>query len=372
MSDADPFGKFTTVSKNNDEERLTLYLGSREPMPPPSSVTIDAAGWYAALNKSLPAAVCAEHAINPFGSLVAACLGVAELFKMACCLPQEQLSPPLVFDCFRLQTVTGDTISLAYPTKVDFGRLLLVGAGSVGSALAYVIKIIAPHGELAVVDDDKVKIENFNRSPIFGVGNLGLSKAQAIETFLKDVLSVKSYDKDWNSFLEICPDRKTMPFDVWIAVANEKNVRAAMQNAFPPLMIHASTGRNWLVNFGRHIPFRDDCLLDRFPSSANEAQMKCSMVQVALPEGTVDAALPFLSFLAGVLIAADLVRLNLPGYPQTPNHCFFGFSDKFVANGWDRSAYENCICRKQSFDIWSNLNRMTKFAALTLNTGSTK
>jgi len=138
-----------------------------------------------------------------------------------------------------------------------------------------------------------------------------------------------------------------------------------MQNNFPPLMIHASTSKNWIVNFARHIPKRDDCIVDRFPQEEKSPPLACATGQIQSFQGSMDAALPFLSFFAGFLIVCDLIRLKANGYPQTSNFALFGFQENFVIQSWDRVAGEKCICRQQTIDTWFKFNLNTRYSSLT-------
>src|SRR5207253_2878618 len=114
---------------------------------------------------------------------------------------------------------------------------------------------------------------------------------------------------DWNEFTSTRP-RSEWLYDYWLPLANERNVRWQIANAFPPLLIHASTGSSWAVNFGRHIPMQGECLADRFPQQADRAVFQCATGEVKTKTGTVDAALPFLSCFAGLLVATDIARLG--------------------------------------------------------------
>lgn len=113
-------------------------------------------------------------------------------------------------------------------------------------------------------------------------------------------------------------------------------------------MIHASTSSDWGVNHGRHIPGKDDCLIDRFRTQVTADDMACATGKVTIGEASVDAALPFSSMFAGLLIAADLVRAQMPGYPQVPNFAFldwYGALDTLQA--WNRKPQGGCICAQQ-------------------------
>jgi hypothetical protein len=188
---------------------------------------------------------------------------------------------------------------------------------------------------------------------------------EAIAAFLSGSrLSATPIPLLWNDFLS-SKRRASFDYDVWLPLANEHGVRRAMQNNVPPLMIHASTSRNWGVNHGRHIPRRDDCLVDRFPEQV-AIPLVCSTGQVATQQGVVDAALPFASLFAGLLITADLVRAQLPGFPQVPNFALLDMHGALdMVQTWDRRPRQGCVCREQAA-LHEKFNGATKHSALFL------
>ena len=135
-----------------------------------------------------------------------------------------------------------------------------------------------------------------------------------------------------------------------------------MQNNVPPVMVHASTTANWGVNHGRHIPGTDDCLVDRFPGEAGAAELVCATGKTLVEGEPIDAALPFCSLFAGLLITAELLRLQLPDYPQVPN---FALLDWYGSLGtiqkWNRARRPGCICRLQDQDLHATFNKATKY-----------
>jgi hypothetical protein len=363
MRDADPFGEFRFASKIQDTGDIEIHVGSGVRRHN-RTVTIDAGGWIAFVDHLTTAATgAAREQANPIGPAAAACLGVAEAFKHAVGL-RDETPRSIIFDAYHLVSDQKTPGVASFPNDVDLGKLLIVGGGSVGSATAYFLRVLHLTGELKTVDHDIVKVENFNRSPIFGKSTYGLGKAPAIVTFLDGSrMRATSFEGDWDRFTAE-HRRSAYDFDIWLPLANERNVRWSMQNAIPPLMIHASTSRNWAVNFGHHIANRDDCIVDRFPEATTP--LKCAEGKVPAQKGGTDAALPFLSFLAGLLIVADLVRLKMPGYPQVSNHALFWLGDGLNIQSWDREPRPTCVCQQQPKNIWDKYNATTRYAYLSL------
>jgi hypothetical protein len=76
-----------------------------------------------------------------------------------------------------------------------------------------------------------------------------------------------------------------------------------------------------------------------------------------------DAALPFLSFFAGLIVAIDIIQLKISGYPFTPNHRVFYFGDDFQRQGWNRIPEESCLCKTQQGVLWNRLNGGRRYAS---------
>jgi hypothetical protein len=315
MRDADPFGGFRVATSPVTSE-IALVIGPHDQAVTASAtVFIDSAGWLASIGYDSQIKLPITTDKNCLGAVAAACLGVAQMFKVATGVPVDRYFRKGIFDLFLLNWLDGNATpqSAPWPFDLSIGRALMVGAGSVGSAAVYCTRLAGLTGSLTIADKDLIKVENFNRSPIFGRGTFDLTKSSAVAQFLHgSSLHAHSLPLWWNELVEQ-QERSSFDFDVWFPLANEFNVRFSMQNNFPPLMIHASTTANWGVNHGRHLPGRDDCLADRFPVQVSKENLTCATGQIEHKDGEgIDAALPFSSLFAGLLVTADLVRTQIP------------------------------------------------------------
>ena len=341
MRDADPFGSF--VNGDEDTPDLHLHIGSSPPSANAQRLTvISSSGWVACVRRTPGGFAPGDE--SPVGAAAAGVLGGAQLFRDA--LEMDDIFPPcLLFDAFTGLPCT-DFVEHPRLGSTALGQLLMVGAGSVGSATAYFMRLFGLVASLTITDADVVKVENFGRSPLFGCSNLGEPKVVAVEAALAgSQIATHAHPSWWHE----SPVRNLDNFDLVIPVANEYGVRWSLQTSIPPLMVHASTGKNWNVNFGRHVPGRDDCLVDRFSEFDAPVLPACSAGAVAIPSGEqVDAALPFLSFWAGFLAAADLARLTVAGYPHVPNFGNYSFrKNRFTPQQYDEHPREGCECTRQ-------------------------
>ena len=190
--------------------------------------------------------------------------------------------------------------------EIDVGRVLQVGAGAVGSALDFWLALLGISGAWTIVDKDLVDPTNLNRQLLFlaaeaGLGSDAQNKAIAAAGRLGDVAAAVDgwYGED-SSIVDAT-------YDVALALANDHGVRELIQGRNQPVLLHATTSRNWQAQVHRHIPERDDCINCRIPAEVASTACAAAPVRPQQP----DAALPFLSGLAGLLLAQELRRLEL-------------------------------------------------------------
>lgn len=361
MFQADPFGQFEVGPRLGEGIAIQLHIGCNLRATAPQRTVISASGWYAGISDSVLINSDKDDQ-NVIGAIAAACLGVAQVFKYAVGQTDRRITSG-VFDLLRLTRVDEpQSIQHQELGDLNLGSLLMVGAGSVGSSAAYCLKLLQASCHITIVDKDVVKIENLSRSPLFGAHLLGMNKGEAVGADIRSArISVDTFPGWWSEFIQE-RGREKNEFDLWLPLANEFDVRWSMQNNFPPLMVHASTTKNWGVNHGRHIPGRDDCLVDRFPETMNQSALQCAEGEVHFPTSSVDAALPFLSVFAGTLVAAELARLQLHDYPHAANFGLFDFFGNMRdIHTWNMTARANCICRSQTPELHRSVNGGTKY-----------
>jgi len=361
MRDADPFGEFQHQTALGAD--LHIHLGEECPQLAARSTVVTCAGWLAGVRRRGESGLPMGDGDNPIGAAHAAVLAGAQVFRDA--LERSELYPPgFIFDALAGAPWIDDTPPEAsLPSDLSIGRALMTGAGSVASSALFFGDLFGLRALVDLVDADWTKIENFARSPVFGRTGYGHHKVEVVAKHLVGSgLTVRPITAWWHD-AELSPTLEG--YDLVLPLANEHGIRWELQNRVPPLMVHASTGRNWNVNFARHIPGRDDCLVDRFEGLHDKPVLACAEGNLAV-EGSIaiDAALPFLSFFAGLLVATDLVRLALPDYPRTPNFAHYSFrANRFVPQFDARGPRTGCICQDQG-DLFWRLRANTRHAWL--------
>ena len=143
---------------------------------------------------------------------------------------------------------------------------------------------------------------------------------------IDDFIDVDPFVGLYNEFIDH-HGRLPGEVDLILPEANEYGVRFFVENNYPPLQIYGTTTKSWGINYHRHIPFSgEDCSVCRFPSTDVSPDMVCSKNEVSTStEKQIDAALPFLSVGAAILTIADIMRLQISGYPHIPNFAYIDF-----------------------------------------------
>ncbi len=196
---------------------------------------------------------------------------------------------------------------------IDVGSVLQVGAGAVGAALDWWLSMFGYAGTWTIADADTVDISNLNRQILFAAADTEFAGRRQSKAVLaagrmipEGVPSAHWYGDDATVV--------DATYDVILPLANERAVRPALQARIPPILLHATTSRHWQAQLHRHVPGRDDCLTCRIPTDM--AQTSCSKGEISPEEP--DAALPFLSATAGLLLAGELARLSATGRFDEP------------------------------------------------------
>jgi hypothetical protein len=277
----------------------------------PCDIYLAADRWVALASRNGITPRRGEFASDVVGAGTAACAGAANAFKAALGLDQRHFEGK-----FSLWSFGRNELAVQGPSElasVDLGNVLMVGAGAVSASLVYWLTHLPVSAQIDIIDKDSVDLSNTNRGMLFTADDAGWisgtskAKAKVLAGFLPDARPHERWFDEhsgWESRWDL-------------VLANDRGVRALLQAIRPPLMVHATTSPNWQAQLHRHRPGRDRCLTCRLPErgllvpSCSTAHLGGGSLGVTK---AFDAALPFLSASAGLLIALDLLRLGYDVY----------------------------------------------------------
>jgi len=314
MRAANPFGAFETRPAR--EEDFCIHFGRQG-----AGFVFDGAGWNAYLGPDT-SPLPDQPDGNGFGAALAAVLAAAQLFRQPFA-PIDQS-----FACNALHW-TSDLTEEHHDhfQAADIGGIHFIGLGSVGSAALYYLTLTTRCFSPTLIDKDRVKIHNLTRSPIFVAADCvdeqvhpegGVYKVDAARRFLKTAgMTGVEVDPVALHQSALWRERSSGVPDIVVSAANEDDVRYHIEMGYPPIQLYATTGKNWQIALLRHCPGDVACSMCVFPPEESRVPMACATDQTGMPspEEQIDAALPFLSFGAGLMTAAEIAKLPLYDYP---------------------------------------------------------
>jgi molybdopterin/thiamine biosynthesis adenylyltransferase len=307
MRAADPYGAFAVRERLPND--FDFHLGSGE-----ADNIVHGTGWNAYVGPG-PSPLPENGDLNCIGASLAVILGASQVFINGF---------DARFDPYSCNALSWRNEAIwdapACQQSPSLGNILVAGVGSVGTAVLYFLTLATRKFSATLIDMDVVKIHNLDRSPIFTEADLRCPKVESTRDYLIGV-----------GVADICIDNKPLhesrlwnerqagQTDLVIAAANEQKVRYYIEAGYSPIQLYGTTGRNWQAAMIRHQPFGKACSLCLFPADQEPAPTACATAPdtgtTSDTEDKTDAALPFLSFVAGLMTAAETLKLGLPGYP---------------------------------------------------------
>jgi hypothetical protein len=244
-----------------------------------------------------------DHGGPSLGAALAACLAAGCLCRQVL----GRLVRPVRLSAWDCTEGDEATVGPVLAVPLDLGRVLQVGAGGVGACLGYWAWEFEVRGDWRVADRDRITVHNTNRSLPFFPAHAGWpdGEPQYKAAVVAPLVGGTAIPR-WYHELEGDPFTP----DLVLPLANEYGVRSLVAARGEPVIVHATTSRTWEAQFHRHLPGRDDCIVCRMPEP-QAARLACATAAVSAAEqASTDAALPFLSATAGLLLLTGLFRLQ--------------------------------------------------------------
>ncbi len=357
LHEADPSGSFCRRSYKPDD--YIIRFGKTGGVN-----TVHGSGWKMYCGPS-PSPLAETETVNPIGPAMASILAVSEAFRTNLTSPPGQYT----FDALTWTSDVKDESDAPLPTQSKLGEVWVVGTGSVGTAVLYFLSLATRNFSAVLFDMDIVEIHNLDRSPIFTSNDADnkTNKAIATKRYLNQV-GVSNVKAEPHALDEsdIWKNRQPGTPDVLVPTANERNVRSLIESYFPPIQVYGTTGQNGQATMIRHIPPHDPCSLCLFPDT-DHAPTSCAIgkVENESNEKKIDAALPFLSFAAGAMAVAEILKLSLPDYPANRSNrtiLYTGCPPRFTSG--QLSFRDGCPCRQRNYDLYRKITENTCFSHL--------
>lgn len=312
----------------------TLLIGNHIQSSMAKATWIGCSGWLGGNGVgTMPQIDYSKNTSNILGAAFAACLGVSQIFRCANGAKKEEFSTWYsLFDFTKADYNASLSNPDNFPESLNLGTVHQIGAGAVGSSFLYLLALTNWTVDMCLIDYDEVQIHNCPTSLIFSDVDAenNIKKIDACQSFLQNTgITLKPFDSDYKVFINDGKYSQDLP-DAILCFANEKNIWLDIQQALPPLTYHSTTTKNWGINFGRHIPLKEWCIVCRFESELNHHMTaKCAEGDINANPGIdkeILGMLPFLPSVAAILVLADLAKTASQDYPLNEN--FIQFSMK--------------------------------------------
>lgn len=167
---------------------VVLNIGTRTRIPRNSNcTTINSNGWIARISSRGRSISGEVSQTNPLGSLMAASLGVSEVFKRLFDV-SEEVAPVLdtvEFSLYNLGVAPRDN-GPQLPEEIQLPDTLLVGGGAIGNGLVLLMSQLPVRGRVHIVDKEDYEDENLGTCLLTeNTGWVGKPKAKRLAEWLR-------------------------------------------------------------------------------------------------------------------------------------------------------------------------------------------
>ena len=355
---ADPYARYEQRLPQTGDLRLVLGPGG-------DGIVVHGSRWGAYCGRE-PSPIPQSDELNPFGAAFAV---VAAASRLPRGMEAETIEPVLV-DTYTWSSGSASSGAATVTPHFDLGELWCIGVGSVGSCALFFLGLVTRAFHAVLVDRDFVQVENVRRSALFTsqdafdeepkvrVAGRWLTKV-GVQRIEPHIAWLDELQRRWLG-------RGAGTPDVLISAANERSVRPHIENGFPPLQVYGTTGRNWQSTLFRHIPLKDACSLCLPGIETVQLPALCATAPPASPNDADedDVALPFLSYAAGLMTAAEIAKMALTGKVVGRNRVFFEPRTPTLVRAVTLNRKAGCVCGLRDATVHAAAIQGSRFASL--------
>lgn len=357
--------EFETVNSENCD--FIVEIGSSK-LSDSNVFWLDFNGWIAGFGCGIKTYNLSQNREdnNILGAAFAAAALNSEIFALYLNLKKLEVFESFhsMFD-FRNDSSPNNLINPTINSAINLGRLQQIGCGAVGSNFDYLLSIMNLKTEIDLVDFDTVDISNTSSSLLYSskdvLEEIEVKKVDRCYELLDSCSNILPHktNGDYGDFIDkknkMDVSERTYP-DAILCFANERNVWSSIQYNEPPIVLASTTSSNWGVNFFRHIPFFERCIVCTFGTKPHQFKPICSQGVEVTDKGEEEklGSLPFLSLTAAVLVLAELMKLSFVDKNEYPvNANFSQIVFKFIKDAEFKSLQINkssecSVCKYQN------------------------
>ncbi len=223
---------------------VSVRIGPGDPADADFRVTTSAGGWSGYVGR-LPADVLGEDG-NPVGAYVAAALCAGEVFKFVRGMRPGvgSFAESLWLDAYNFRVSERYAATPSLPRELRLRPTVLAGVGAVANGFLHTLyPVEGLSGEMTAIDGDEegITYPNLNRYTLFGRSHAAaphLKASTASAMFAGSGVKVRPYDGSWQKWRGERPDA---PLGLVVSAVDKNTARHAIQDALPRLILGAST-----------------------------------------------------------------------------------------------------------------------------------
>jgi hypothetical protein len=385
---------------NPNRSDIVLGVGAPPDVDGNRKTFITFNGWLAGLEQDV-----GNDQPGLFAALFAACYGAAQIFLHAAIATGADYRP---IESFRLSLLRYDftNTNAPMPERIDLRENHLVGVGAIGCAFVYALAHLPPcHGLLHLIDNDGVDGPNLERYILMRQQDVGRRKTDVAEEALRAggargvsrPIDFQAFQEEhgYNQDLLITPvdselgRRKLatgLPRAVLNAATSGTNVtvsrhgfadgKACLHCLYLPQIEEVTTEKRLAVDMGLSVNEVEQLivtnegiseeLVRRVEQNLGFARGRfkdwvgkhiqsfyqravCGEAQVSTPSGTIVSPLSFISAAAGIILAAEFVKMHVAALSRFSLDNFFRLDTLYAPNAAFRQTKPQdqtgrCIC----------------------------
>jgi Prokaryotic E2 family C/ThiF family len=185
------------IEADADQPSVTVAVGLDVPAAARTVIYAGSDGWDGLVSTEQPCPVGTTE--NPFGAGVAACLAMANAFRVVFLGADAQLDASLTLSVLdRAADPSPDQPSIH---QVDLGELVLVGAGAIGNAALWALARSGATGRLHIVDHELVELSNLQRYVLASCDDVDAVKVELGARHLVGALPPVPHRRTWAGFV---------------------------------------------------------------------------------------------------------------------------------------------------------------------------
>lgn len=388
------------VTEDDSKSTVFIRVGPGPLRPADFAISASSNGWSGGISRE-PLTILGRSS-NPIGPYIAASLCAGEVFKFVRGMRPDagEFVQQLWLDAGTLAISTEAPAFVEFPARFELKPTILAGVGAVANAFLHALYAAGPiRGQLIMLDNDEEGIThtNLNRYVLFGLSQITQLKASAARALLSDSgIETIPIDESWQDWMS---RRRELNDEVVISAVDRNSARHAIQDALPRLIMAASTNEMRAQVNLYDVIAETACLkcrnpiesqpsderiiadlralrsselarrakelgvdLDTLREFLNDPLRKCGQIsgstlkKFAAETDEPEWSVGFVSVLAGILLAAEYLKLNSttihPSLSSTQNAFRFQFWRPQSASANRRfgiPADPQCFCQNEVF-----------------------